>query len=804
MSDLEEAQPAPAETAEAGDEASRKSSSAGYEDLMVKAALVLQRFYRLRNYRWFDMGRKSQPVQLPPHPGDKPDIPVGVKHGHDPVTAWHDALRQARAGPTPEADGTAPGEHRLAAALSYLSEVGRFAAACRAAAVLAVHEVMLHPYGMDTAKHDRHHGPDSPREQDGQGFKPPQLLTKEDPLWPLVRPRFDGDRVFVHDSIVLTVVGGPAHDRSQEFAWRLYQHDMKGFQALADAIEASDCEAPMALPVGVLVDYLGFRVICRPQVLAVGDPPAEMVLGPFAEAEVAYGAPGDLPELWREATSSMAAAQQEQATNPAAYPGDSADSVWRQQLQTRSRTQFASLVLHEWDRRHPALRQDLAQIASELGLQAYPVCLMSDLPQSLASTSLLRLRSRSIPGATDPLDMEGEELHFRSPAEVLPPEMMLDPKPTDSRVVDPVQRVRREALWSLSVPPLPPTHAVTASSGHLVSSEPLKDLAKRAEHELPQQLLDRISAEGPPLDSQGWTDVLHASGGPGVRCMVAGRAVVEVPQRPLRCIARPLLWFDNGKLAPNSHKNMDIIYYGTGDGMGILFQAPIPSYASDLDELIWIPRTRWHSRPAQGAGALPALLLQYPSARHIVVYFHCNGVDLGMCKGFCNVLRKQFRVHVLAVEYPGYGMCPGKPSPESIEDAAHSALDFILGHLRWPVDSVMVFGRSIGTGPAMAIADTPGLAGLVLVSPFLSIQELIRDRIGSLAGLCEDFFVAKDTAPRVKCPTFILHGQADEVVCSSHGKMLYKMLLCKKLLVMPSDMRHNSSLLSNLPPGRKG
>ena len=35
-----------------------------------------------------------------------------------------------------------------------------------------------------------------------------------------------------------------------------------------------------------------------------------------------------------------------------------------------------------------------------------------------------------------------------------------------------------------------------------------------------------------------------------------------------------------------------------------------------------------------------------PSARYLVVYFHCNGVDLGMCRGFCNVLRKQFRVHV--------------------------------------------------------------------------------------------------------------------------------------------------------------
>ena len=37
-----------------------------------------------------------------------------------------------------------------------------------------------------------------------------------------------------------------------------------------------------SLPTAVLVDYLGFRVLCRPQLLAVGDPPAELVLGPFA------------------------------------------------------------------------------------------------------------------------------------------------------------------------------------------------------------------------------------------------------------------------------------------------------------------------------------------------------------------------------------------------------------------------------------------------------------------------------------------------------------------------------------------
>ena len=31
-------------------------------------------------------------------------------------------------------------------------------------------------------------------------------------------------------------------------------------------------------------------------------------------------------------------------------------------------------------------------------------------------------------------------------------------------------------------------------------------------------------------------------------------------------------------------------------------------------------------------GSLAWPFERYPSARHIVVYFHCNGVDLGMCK----------------------------------------------------------------------------------------------------------------------------------------------------------------------------
>ena len=70
----------------------------------------------------------------------------------------------------------------------------------------------------------------------------------------------------------------------------------------------------------------------------------------------------------------------------------------------------------------------------------------------------------------------------------------------------------------------------------------------------------------------------------------------------------------------------------SGRSARILFQAPIPSYASDLDELIWIPRTRWHSRPLAGdLGQICALhprvtLLGPPVVSFLTNFFVWEGV----------------------------------------------------------------------------------------------------------------------------------------------------------------------------------
>jgi len=237
----------------------------------------------------------------------------------------------------------------------------------------------------------------------------------------------------------------------------------------------------------------------------------------------------------------------------------------------------------------------------------------------------------------------------------------------------------------------------------------------------------------------------------------------------------------------------------------ILFPAPPPSYDVDCfpHDLIWVPKTAVE-RPEDTSvcppieDCVPCLLLTYPSARFLIIFFHSNAEDLGRCHGFCCYIRDQFQVHVLAVEYPGYGICPGVPCGETVMENAVAAMNFVKDTLQWPMDSIKVFGRSIGTGPAIGLAATFSLAGLILVTPFLSVQDLFRDRVGPFASLVEEWFPNSEYALKITSPTMIIHGQRDELIACRHGESIYELLRPRKLLISPPDMEHNTNLLTNL------
>jgi acetyl esterase/lipase len=61
-------------------------------------------------------------------------------------------------------------------------------------------------------------------------------------------------------------------------------------------------------------------------------------------------------------------------------------------------------------------------------------------------------------------------------------------------------------------------------------------------------------------------------------------------------------------------------------------------------------------------------------------------------------------VHVLAIEYPGYGVYPGSSKAPRILEDADNVFTYITEELNWNPRDIIIFGRSIGSGPAVWLA----------------------------------------------------------------------------------------------------
>mmetsp|Transcript_23667 Transcript_23667/g.55198 ORF Transcript_23667/g.55198 Transcript_23667/m.55198 type:complete len:356 (-) Transcript_23667:125-1192(-) len=248
-----------------------------------------------------------------------------------------------------------------------------------------------------------------------------------------------------------------------------------------------------------------------------------------------------------------------------------------------------------------------------------------------------------------------------------------------------------------------------------------------------------------------------------------------------------------------------------------LFPAPTASYSEDSfeGELVWVPLEpgmsgtdldmkatgMWPSDYRhQTQESFPCLFLECGTSMYVLIYFHPNAEDLGRCRTFCWHLRELLDVHVLAVEYPGYGPHPCHPANAAQAKVyASAAFSFVVNVLRWPRDSILLFGSSIGTGLAMHLAaHERDVAGMVLVAPFLSIKRACSELYGAaLAGLIHDPLPNDQYAVQIRTPTLIVHGKEDQVISCQQGMELFDILGSRKALVMPRNLGHNGNLFQD-------
>ena len=106
----------------------------------------------------------------------------------------------------------------------------------------------------------------------------------------------------------------------------------------------------------------------------------------------------------------------------------------------------------------------------------------------------------------------------------------------------------------------------------------------------------------------------------------------------------------------------------------------------------------------------------------IILYFHGNAEDVGLAFDLLHLIGQKLQMHVLAVEYPGYGLYKNvKPDEEKMKEDALIVYDYLTTVVGLSESNIIVFGRSMGSGPSSYVANVRKPFFLILMSAYTSI-----------------------------------------------------------------------------------
>jgi hypothetical protein len=169
-----------------------------------------------------------------------------------------------------------------------------------------------------------------------------------------------------------------------------------------------------------------------------------------------------------------------------------------------------------------------------------------------------------------------------------------------------------------------------------------------------------------------------------------------------------------------------------------------------------------------------AFYLPSPGATRALLFLHGNAGNASHRLPNAAMLQR-LGIHVLLLDYRGYGMSQGSPDEPGLYADARAGLAHLTGERGIPERRIVVFGRSLGGAVAVDLAQERDLAGLILESVFSSLADAASNIFGGLiAPLVRGRYECAEKIARVRAPILFFHGDRDEIVPYRLGQRLFE------------------------------
>jgi pimeloyl-ACP methyl ester carboxylesterase len=191
-----------------------------------------------------------------------------------------------------------------------------------------------------------------------------------------------------------------------------------------------------------------------------------------------------------------------------------------------------------------------------------------------------------------------------------------------------------------------------------------------------------------------------------------------------------------------------------------------------------------------GGPGLAGLILQ-PDAAHNsgywILHLHGNADSAFSSEQLrhCESLQR-LGFSVLSFDYRGFGRSAGVASEAHMDQDAEAALDQLIERGVAPAH-IIIWGHSLGSGPAVVLASQHPVAALVLFGAFTSIPDAAQDTYPYLPvkWIASIRFASIDLMPRVHVPVLIAHSATDTVIPLRHAQRLFAVAnQPKRLLIL--------------------